>query len=642
MRYLLAFILLVFSLFFTYQLNAQWSSSGGLIKQDPTGNDVLIGGLSITGGGSKSFWDNDRRAFRSGQLSFEPTYWDTDSLGIRSAAFGLDVKATGDESFAIGRRSEAFGTGSFASGFATKAFGFRSTASGVRSRSIGNTSYAFGEDVTAEADNSVIFGNGRVGISNHQVNDIENSFMVAFRGSEPTFFVGPAASSSSGSGFVGIGTKFPASDLDVHGNGIIRASASIPKLELFDSGPNDRTEGIIQLFSDDLWLASSFGGISFLTENGSGDGGSTGRMTIHGVTGDVGIGIGSSVPAQKLEISGAIKIGSSTTNTNGSIRYDGTNFQGHHNGTWKNLDEAGGTSVWTLSGSDAHFTAGRIGIGTTSPNSRLHIDALSGQNPLRAAIAGQTKFHISSNGGASIGTPSAPPGNGLAVSGSTGIGTTVPTQKLDVIGAIRIGTTTSNVNGSIRYDGFNFQGHHNGTWINLDEQGGGSTQVWTQSGSEASYTSGNVGIGTNNPEHLLHVNGDIAVAGFILGPSDERLKEDIRDLSDALEIVNKIQPRTYRHKDNLIASIGLAYGQQYGFIAQELERLLPSLVIDNTISDKDGNKYKGINHQQMIPILTQAIKELSEENAALKRQQTAHAELISSILSRIENLEKQD
>jgi len=227
----------------------------------------------------------------------------------------------------------------------------------------------------------------------------------------------------------------------------------------------------------------------------------------------------------------------------------------------------------------------------------------------------------------------------LAVSGSTGIGTTTPTQKLDVIGAIRIGTTTSNVNGSIRYNGANFQGHHNGTWKNLDDAGGGST-VWSQSGTEAFYTSGNVGIGTSNPAHLLHVNGDVAVAGYVLGPSDERLKEDISDISDALQIVDKMQPRTYRHKDEMIENLGLTDGQQYGFVAQELEKLLPALVVDKTITGVDGTDYKGINHQQLIPILTQAIKELSQENNRLLELHKDQQALNQSLLERLTAIER--
>jgi len=93
-----------------------------------------------------------------------------------------------------------------------------------------------------------------------------------------------------------------------------------------------------------------------------------------------------------------------------------------------------------------------------------------------------------------------------------------------------------------------------------------------------------------------------------------------------------MQPRSYRHKDEMIESIGLADGQQYGFVAQELEKILPSLVVDNTISGKDGTNYKGINHQQLVPILTQAIKELSKENDTLQEQ-------VDSLENRLAKLE---
>ncbi|NBV82889.1 hypothetical protein EBR57_02040, partial [bacterium] len=52
--------------------------------------------------------------------------------------------------------------------------------------------------------------------------------------------------------------------------------------------------------------------------------------------------------------------------------------------------------------------------------------------------------------------------------GKVGIGTTSPQQMLDVAGGIRVGTTTANVAGTIRFDGTNFQGYTGSTWKTLD------------------------------------------------------------------------------------------------------------------------------------------------------------------------------
>lgn len=84
------------------------------------------------------------------------------------------------------------------------------------------------------------------------------------------------------------------------------------------------------------------------------------------------------------------------------------------------------TSFWT-NGLDLLTIKGEngnIGIGTTDPSSKLHLCSSAGQNPFIVQIAGNTKFHINSNGGSSIGSLSTPPENGLYVDTKIYIGTT--------------------------------------------------------------------------------------------------------------------------------------------------------------------------------------------------------------------------
>ena len=52
-----------------------------------------------------------------------------------------------------------------------------------------------------------------------------------------------------------------------------------------------------------------------------------------------------------------------------------------------------------------------------------------------------------------------------------GIGTNSPTEKLEIVGAIKIGTTTTTNAGTIRWNGTNFQGYDGSQWIDLDGQG---------------------------------------------------------------------------------------------------------------------------------------------------------------------------
>ena len=63
-------------------------------------------------------------------------------------------------------------------------------------------------------------------------------------------------------------------------------------------------------------------------------------------------------------------------------------------------------------------TLGNMGIGASSPVTRLQVNSLAGQSPFRVDVAGITKLQVHSNGGVSIGSSTAPPSNGMYVAGS--------------------------------------------------------------------------------------------------------------------------------------------------------------------------------------------------------------------------------
>ena len=61
--------------------------------------------------------------------------------------------------------------------------------------------------------------------------------------------------------------------------------------------------------------------------------------------------------------------------------------------------------------------AQNVGVGTTSPADKLHINSAVGQNPLLVQVNGATKLRVNSNGGLSVGTATVPAPNGLIVAG---------------------------------------------------------------------------------------------------------------------------------------------------------------------------------------------------------------------------------
>lgn len=123
---------------------------------------------------------------------------------------------------------------------------------------------------------------------------------------------------------------------------------------------------------------------------------------------------------------------------------------------------------------------------------------------------------------------------------------------------------------------------------------------------------GRVGIGTLQPTSgtcgvdgktvLLDVNGLISTGGSLVS-SDRRFKKDIRMISNSLDMVRQLHGATYTFDRGGFPDRNFSGGKQYGFIAQELEKVIPEV----TLLNSDG--YYAVNYTMLIPVLTEAIKE---------------------------------
>lgn len=103
--------------------------------------------------------------------------------------------------------------------------------------------------------------------------------------------------------------------------------------------------------------------------------------------------------------------------------------------------------------------------------------------------------------------------------------------------------------------------------------------------------------------------------GITLWSSDARLKENIEDTEiNALDVINKIKHRKFKWKDKDVH-------EELGYIAQEIEQVKENFVLKVPQRDKEGNivdETYQINETKIIPYLSKAIQELSEENTKLK------------------------
>ena len=84
--------------------------------------------------------------------------------------------------------------------------------------------------------------------------------------------------------------------------------------------------------------------------------------------------------------------------------------------------------------------------------------------------------------------------------------------------------------------------------------------------------------------------------------SDEKLKKDIENISYGLDTVKSLQPRKFKWKETNNEGIG--------FIAQEVESLIPEVVADTTDAKGETDEVtKVLNYANLTAVLTKAIQE---------------------------------
>ena len=109
----------------------------------------------------------------------------------------------------------------------------------------------------------------------------------------------------------------------------------------------------------------------------------------------------------------------------------------------------------------------------------------------------------------------------------------------------------------------------------------------------------------------ITATGTISATGDVIAfaSSDERLKKNIADISDALQKVSSIRGVQYEWNTELQSTYS---GSDVGVIAQEIEKVLPTAVIER------DNGYKAVKYEKIIPLLIEAIKDLKKEIELLK------------------------
>ncbi len=109
--------------------------------------------------------------------------------------------------------------------------------------------------------------------------------------------------------------------------------------------------------------------------------------------------------------------------------------------------------------------------------------------------------------------------------GNVGIGTNTPTEKLEVVGAVKIGAyTLPSVDGS-NGQRLTTDGSGNVSWSTSSGSG-----YWTANGGNIYRSTGNVGIGTDNPQRNLHISSSGDVSLWLEADTDNSVETDQPEL----------------------------------------------------------------------------------------------------------------
>jgi len=341
-----------------------------------------------------------------------------------------------------------------------------------------------------------------------------------------------------GDGKVGIGTSSPEQELSISAgmnidqnnanSGSIASSALSFGSNSGEGIASQRTSGGNQY------------GLDFYTSYNN-------RMSI---TNEGNVGIGTTSPSQTLEVNG-------TTKTNDIQITDGANngyvlqSDGNGNGSWVDPSTLTTTNYWTSSGGNIYNNTGtNVGIGTSNPSATLDVNGIENvqgniqinHNQLLLGEGNDSNhglgyfgdFNNTTWDGVNVDGPVLYGYSGGALginqngnqnialswlyNGYVGIGTSSPSQKLEVNGTTK--TTDIQITDGAN-SGYVLQsdGNGNGSWVDPSTLAG---NYWTSSGGNIYNNTGtNVGIGTESPNSNLVVDGNTGGGGmFKLHNSD--------------------------------------------------------------------------------------------------------------------------
>ena len=128
-----------------------------------------------------------------------------------------------------------------------------------------------------------------------------------------------------------------------------------------------------------------------------------------------------------------------------------------------------------------------------------------------------------------------------------------------------------------------------------------------------------------------HVQGNLTVSGTYPS-SDAMLKTDVQSMENPMAIIADLQPKRYTFLSEQYPQLALPAGEHMGFIAQEVQTVLPGIVksfhqaarMDSTGAEiAPSFDYLGVNYTEIIPLLVAGMQQQQTQLAQLQEQLAA-------------------
>ena len=312
-----------------------------------------------------------------------------------------------------------------------------------------------------------------------------------------------------------------------------------------------------------------------------------------------GLGIGTSSPSAKLHIV-------STTLPQLRIEFNSSYYTTISNNGTLNVVDSGTSNKWVFQRNGTEQAtldaSGNLGLGVTPSaywggNKGLDVGSpgcgLTSRQNNEINLCQNAAFNVYATTGAAaifgIGNNGQFAWN-QAASGTAGDTITFTTRMLlDTSGNLLVGKTAAS-----------------GTTVGLQLEPNGTTYFNRSASTNGDTTLHVYSTGASAFRFYVGMGGTVyATSTTITAISDQRLKENIRDLDDGLDVVMALKPRKFDWKQGKGQDIKNARG----FIAQEFETVLPDMVETWRDPAPEGEEaYKAIN-ANLIPTLVKAIQE---------------------------------